>query len=46
MSGECRPLISEADTGRSTYLRVVYREEGDMRVVITLYPGRRQRYEG
>jgi hypothetical protein len=27
-------------------LRVVYRQEGDRRVVITFYPGRRQRYEG
>jgi hypothetical protein len=26
-------------------LRVVYREEGDSRVVITFYPGRRMRYE-
>lgn len=26
-------------------LRVVYRQEGDTRVVITFYPGRRDRYE-
>lgn len=26
-------------------LRVVYRQEGDTRVVITFYPGRRERYE-
>ena len=26
-------------------LRVVYREEGDTRVIITFYPGRRDRYE-
>jgi len=26
-------------------LRVVYREEGETRVVITFYPGRRERYE-
>jgi hypothetical protein len=26
-------------------LRVVYREEGEARTVITFYPGRRERYE-
>ena len=26
-------------------LRIVYREEGEKRVVITFYPGRRERYE-
>jgi len=26
-------------------LRVVYRQEGETRVVITFYPGRRERYE-
>ncbi|MBC7260629.1 MAG: DUF4258 domain-containing protein [Chloroflexi bacterium] len=26
-------------------LRVVYRQKGDARVVITFYPGRRERYE-
>lgn len=26
-------------------LRVVYREEGETRTVITFYPGRRERYE-
>jgi len=26
-------------------LRVVYRQEGDKQVVITFYPGRRERYE-
>ena len=26
-------------------LRVVFREEGDTRVIITFYPGRRDRYE-
>jgi hypothetical protein len=26
-------------------LRVVYRQQGDTRVVITFYPGRRERYE-
>jgi len=26
-------------------LRVVYREEGETRVIITFYPGRRERYE-
>lgn len=26
-------------------LRVVYREEGETHVVITFYPGRRERYE-
>jgi len=27
-------------------LRVVYRQEGEDQVVITFYPGRRERYEG
>jgi len=27
-------------------LRVMYRQEGKTRVVITFYPGRRERYEG
>jgi hypothetical protein len=38
-------LIAQARISDTHVLRVVYREEGDERVVITFYPGRRSRYE-
>ena len=38
-------LIAQARISETHVLRVVYREEGDERVVITFYPGRRARYE-
>jgi hypothetical protein len=38
-------LIAQARISDTHVLRVVYRQEGDERVVITFYPGRRARYE-
>jgi hypothetical protein len=38
-------LIAQSRISDTHVLRVVYREEGDERVVITFYPGRRARYE-
>lgn len=38
-------LIAQAKISDTHVLRVVYREEGDERVVIIFYPGRRARYE-
>ncbi len=38
--------IAQKRIGESHVLRVIYREEGDDYVVITFYPGRRERYEG
>jgi hypothetical protein len=38
-------LIAQARISDTHVLRVVYRQEGDERVVITFYPGRRTRYE-
>lgn len=38
-------LIAQRGITEGHVLRVVYREEGERRVVITFYPGRRERYE-
>jgi hypothetical protein len=38
-------LLAQKRLTERHVLRVVYREEGDVRVVITFYPGRRERYE-
>ena len=38
-------LVAQTRISDTHVLRVVYREEGDERVVITFYPGRRTRYE-
>lgn len=40
------PMIAQRRMGERHVLRVVFRREGDEIVVITVYPGRRQRYEG
>lgn len=39
-----RMIAQKGITARHA-LRVVYRQEGDKQVVITFYPGRRERYE-
>jgi len=39
------PMIAQRRHGERHVLRVVFRREGDDIVVITVYPGRRQRYE-
>jgi hypothetical protein len=38
-------FIAQKGITERLVLRVVYREEGETRVVITFYPGRRERYE-
>lgn len=38
--------IAQKRIGESHVLRVIYRREGEDLVVITFYPGRRERYEG
>jgi hypothetical protein len=38
-------LIAQSELDKRHVLRVVYREEGNMRVVITFYPGRKSQYE-
>ena len=40
----CRFIARKRITAQHV-LRAVYREEGETRVVITFYPGRRERYE-
>lgn len=40
------PMIAQRRNGEHHVLRVVFRREGDDVVVITVYPGRRARYEG
>jgi len=40
------PMIAQRRHGAHHVLRVVFRREGDDVVVITVYPGRRKRYEG
>lgn len=37
--------IAQSELDKYHVLRVVYREEGDVRVVITFYPGRKSQYE-
>lgn len=39
------PWIAQRRFGERHVLRVVYRQEGSDVVVITVYPGRRSRYE-
>ena len=39
-------FIAQRALSDSHLLRVVFRNEGTVRVVITFYPGRRERYEG
>jgi len=39
-------FIAQRAISRRHLLRVVYREEGETKVVITFYPARRGRYEG
>ncbi|MCZ7574881.1 MAG: hypothetical protein M5U01_40540 [Ardenticatenaceae bacterium] len=39
-------FIAQRGITQQHVLRVVYREEGETRIVITFYPGRRERYEG
>jgi hypothetical protein len=39
-------LVAQKGFGEEHVLHVVYRVEGDDQVVITFYPGRKQRYEG
>jgi len=41
-----RRFIAQRKITERHVLRVVYRQEGNIRVVITFYPGRRERYEG
>ncbi len=38
-------FVAQRGISEQHVLRVVYREDGDTRVVITFYPGRRERYE-
>jgi hypothetical protein len=38
-------FIAQKGVTERHVLRVVYRQEGESRVVITFYPGRRERYE-
>lgn len=37
--------IAQRDLNRAHVLRVVYREENSMKVIITFYPGRKSHYE-
>ena len=37
--------IAQRGFDKTRVLRVVYRDERDMKVVITFYPGRRDQYE-
>jgi hypothetical protein len=39
------PYVAQKAVDEEHVLRVVFRQEEDDRVVITFYPGRRQRYE-
>jgi len=39
------PLVAQKGFNETHVLRVVFRIEGADKVVITFYPGRRQRYE-
>ncbi len=39
------PPVAQKGFDEQHVLRVVFRVEGDNKVVITFYPGRRQRYE-
>ena len=39
------PPVAQRSLDEDHVLRVVFRAEGDDKVVITFYPGRRQRYE-
>ncbi len=38
-------LIGQKEIGEQHLLRVIYRLEGDVAIVITFYPARRRRYE-
>jgi hypothetical protein len=38
-------MIAQKRITERHVLRVVYRQEGENQVVITFYPGRRERYE-
>ena len=38
-------LIAQRGLDRRRVLRVVYRVEGEMNVIITFYPGRKSQYE-
>ena len=38
-------LIAQINFDKMRVLRVVYRQEGDTKVVITFYPGRKSQYE-
>lgn len=38
-------LIAQSDFDRKRVLRVVYRIEGEVAVIITFYPGRKSQYE-
>ncbi len=42
---EREPPVAQKAFDEKRVLRVVFRIEGDDKVVITFYPGRRQRYE-
>jgi hypothetical protein len=42
---EGEPLVAQKAFDEKHVLRVVFRVEGEDRVVITFYPGRRRRYE-
>ena len=44
-TGEEDKLIAQKYLGESLVLRVVYRDFGSFILIITLYPGRRSRYE-
>jgi hypothetical protein len=39
------PMVAQKVFDEKHVLRVVFRVEGDDKVIITFYPGRRQRYE-
>jgi len=43
---ESEPYIAQRRVDERHVLRVVFRREGDDIVIITFYPGRRERYEG
>lgn len=38
-------LIAQKEIDDSHVLRVVYRKEGNMKIIITFYPGRKSSYE-
>jgi len=38
-------LIAQGSLGKAYVLRVVYRKERDIMVVVTFYPGRKSQYE-